>query len=69
MPSFRFVGADPIDHFHAGRVAPGDVVQLDECPPGPWEAVKPRPRRAQGAEQASPRTEHGSDAPDASEED
>lgn len=53
---YEFTGGDPVDHFHLGRVAPGDVVELDEAPAGPW---KPTRKRV---------TEHGSDEPDTNEE-
>lgn len=68
MPSFEFAGADPIDHFHLGRVAPGDVIDLDDDPGEPWKATKKRPRRAQSDEQPPTGTEHGSDVPDSPEE-
>lgn len=61
MPRYLFVGSDPIDHFHLGRVSPGDVVELDDRPPGPWEP--------QGDEKPPPRTGHGSDTPSSTEED
>lgn len=60
MPRYEFVGADPIDHFYLGRIAPGDVVECDEDPGGSWKATKKRPSPT-GAE-------HGSDSPNASEE-
>lgn len=68
MPSYEFVGGDPVDHFHLGRIEPGDVVDLDADPGGPWKATKKRPKRAQSAEQAPAGTEHGSDDPDPVEE-
>jgi hypothetical protein len=68
MPSFEFRGGDPIDHFVLGRISPGDIVEADEQPPGPWKATKKRPRRAQTAEKAPASTEHGSDDPDPAEE-
>jgi hypothetical protein len=70
VSSFEFVGPDPIDHFHLGRIEPGDVVELGaDDPGGPWwKATKRRPKRAQNADQAPPGTEHGSDAPDTPEE-
>lgn len=40
MPSFEFIGPDPIDHFHLGRVEPGHVVELDAQPAGEWKATK-----------------------------
>lgn len=69
MPSYEFVGPDPIDHFHAGRIERGDVVEFDE-PPNPlvWKTTKKRPRRAESAEQPPADTEHGSDVPDPAEE-
>jgi hypothetical protein len=68
MPAYEFVGPDPIDHFHLGRVTPGDVVDLDDDPSGPWKVTKKRPGRAQSAEQTPAGTEHGSDDPDPAEE-
>ena len=61
MPSFEFAGSDPIDHFVLGRIEPGDVVELDEDPGGPWKTTKRRPKRAHDAE-------HDSDTPDIPEE-
>ena len=54
MPLYEFVGSDPIDHFHLGRVSPGDVVEFDARPAGEWKTSK-RKRPTS--------TEHGSDAP------
>jgi hypothetical protein len=69
VSSYEFTGADPIDHFHLGRIEPGDVLAFDQDPPGgPWKATKRRPRRAESAEQAPAGTEHGSDDPDPAEE-
>lgn len=53
MPKFEFVGADPIEHFHLGRVEPGEVRDLDVPPAGPWRAVKrrrPEPAELDGSE-------------------
>jgi hypothetical protein len=61
MPSYEFTGGDPIDHFVLGRIEPGDVVELDDEPSGPWKASKRRPKRTPDAEQDS-------DTPDAPEE-
>lgn len=58
MPSYEFIGGDPIEHFYLGTVQPGDVVELDDEPAGPW---KPSKRKAKISE-------HDSDAPDTSEE-
>jgi hypothetical protein len=68
VPSYEFTGGDPIDHFELGRVEPGDVVEFDDEPGGPWKATKKRPRRAQSAKQPSTGAEHGSDVPDSPEE-
>jgi hypothetical protein len=69
MPSFEFVGPDPIDHFHLGRVKPGDVLDIwPEWATEQWKATKKRPSRAQNADQAPADTEHGSDVPDPAEE-
>lgn len=68
MPSYEFTGSDPIDHFHLGRVSPGDVVEFDDWPGGPWKYTKKRPSRSQSADQPQAGTEHGSDTPDPAEE-
>jgi hypothetical protein len=68
MPSYEFVGPDPIDHFHLGRVAPGDVVELDDEPDGPWKTTKKRSSRSQRADQPQAGTGHGSDTPDPAQE-
>jgi hypothetical protein len=69
MPNFEYVGGDPIDHFHLGRIETGDVVELDEDDPGgSWKATKKRPRRAQSTERPPADTEHGSDTPETPEE-
>lgn len=60
MPAYEFVGPDPIEHHHLGHVEPGDVVELDDAPHGPWKATKRRP--------APPVTEPRSDTPDSPEE-
>jgi hypothetical protein len=44
MPKFEFTGGDPIEHFWAGHVEPGDVVELDEDPGPPWRATKRKPK-------------------------
>lgn len=44
MPTFEFTGGDPIEHFHAGHVEPGDVVEFDEQPPGEWKPSKRKPK-------------------------
>lgn len=56
MPKFQFTGGDPIEHFSAGHVEPGQVVEFDEHPPGPWKATRKRT------------TERGSDESDTPEE-
>lgn len=68
MPSYEFVGPDPIDHFHLGRVTPGDVVEADDQPGGPWKATKKRPSRAVEAESPPVGAVHGPDRPDAPKE-
>ena len=55
MALYEFVGADPIDHFHVGRVNPGDVVELDSPPAGEWKTSKRK--------RPTSTTEPGSDAP------
>ena len=60
MPRFAFTGGDPIDHFHLGRVEPGDVVDLAKAPDGAWRAVK----RAKNKTTAEP----DSDEPETNEE-
>lgn len=42
MPKYEFIGGDPIEHFDAGHVEPGDVVEFDEQPPGPWKPTRKR---------------------------
>jgi len=59
VPSFEFIGSDPIDHFVLGRIEPGDVIDADFQPAGEW---KPSRRKR------TTDTEHGSDAPDTSKE-
>jgi hypothetical protein len=58
MPSYEYVGGDPIDHFLLGRVEPGDIVELDDEPSGEWKPSKRKPKIS----------EHDSDAPDTSQE-
>lgn len=43
MSSYEFVGSDPIEHFWAGTVQPGDVVEFDAEPEGPWKPSKKKP--------------------------
>lgn len=65
MASYEFVGSDPVDHFHLGRIEPGDVVELDEDPGGEWKATKKKPRRARDSDEdvsAEPASDK-SDAP------
>ena len=60
MPLYEFTGADPIDHFHLGRIDPGAVVELDARPAGEW---KPSKRKRPTS------TEPGSDTPTTEQED
>lgn len=56
---YEFTGADPIDHFHLGRIEPGDVVEFDDHPAGPWRATRKR---------TTTTAEPASDEPDTDEE-
>jgi hypothetical protein len=69
VPTFEFVGPDPIDHFHLGRVSPGDVLDIGpEWATEQWKATKKRPSRATAAEQPPVDAEHEPDAPSSTEE-
>jgi hypothetical protein len=58
VAKYEFIGADPIDHFRLGHVEPGQVVECDEQPPGPWKSTRKRKST----------TEPGSDESDTPEE-
>jgi hypothetical protein len=71
VPSYEFVGADPIDHFWAGRVAPGDVVEFTDEPDGPWKPSRKKPTAAvpgDPRDQAATTTEPVSDTTDTESE-
>jgi hypothetical protein len=57
VPTYEFTGGDPVDHFWAGRVSPGDVVEFADTPDGPW---KPSKKKATVERPGDPR---GQDTP------
>jgi hypothetical protein len=66
VPSFEYIGPDPIDHFWAGYVAPGDVVEFAEDPGGLWKPSRKKPTADRPADPDT--TEPASDTADTEED-